>query len=107
MLARAHLRLEKSSSFAMRVRYLARPTNSLSVPLFLCASLQMAFQFKCNIPHFCAPECPDLEALLGVHEEVSPQVIKHNCGFLVILRVLAPDHPQRLHINNPILFCLN
>ena len=26
----------------MRVRYLARPTNSLSVPLFLCASLEMA-----------------------------------------------------------------
>ena len=54
MLARAHLRLEKSSSFAMRVRYLARPTNSLSVPLFLCASLQMAFQLEGNILHLCA-----------------------------------------------------
>ena len=60
-----------------------------------------------NILHLCAPESPDLEALLRVHEEVSPQVIKHDCGFLVILRVLAPDHPQRLHINNPILLGLN
>lgn len=53
------------------------------------------------------PESPYLEALLRVHEKVASQVVKHDCAFLVVLRIFAPDYPQRLDINNPIFFGLN
>ena len=53
------------------------------------------------------PESPDLKALLRVHEKVSSQIVKHDRGLLVILRVFAPDHSQWLHINNSIFLSLN
>jgi len=41
----------------------------------------------CSSVLVCFPESPYLEALLRVHEKVASQVVKHDCGFLVVFSV--------------------
>ena len=47
-------------------------------------------------PHL--PKGPYLESVLRVHEEIPPQIIKHDCVGLGILGVLAPDYTQGFHL---------
>ena len=49
----------------------------------------------------------DFQAILWVHQEVSPQVIKHDCVVSGVLGVLAPDDAQRLHIHEAVLLRLH
>ena len=44
---------------------------------------------------------------MWVHQEVSSQVIKHDCVVSGVLRILAPDDAQRLHIHEAVLLRLH
>ena len=40
----------------------------------------------------------DPEPALRIHEEVPPEIVEHDGVALGVLRELAPDHTQRLHL---------
>lgn len=52
----------------------------------------------CGAVDVSLTEGADLEAVLGVHEEVAAQVIKHDGVLLCVVLILPPHHPQWLDL---------